>query len=86
MKRFLLLSLIPLLSGCTDKNGHELQGFTESDMEFFERTGTEDKLICIDGIEYIFYRSGYAAAMTPHLKADKFNNPKVITCEVKNEN
>lgn len=89
MRKFLLLSLIcliPLLSGCTDKNGRELQGMNEGDLEFITRTGAKDKLVCIDGIEYIYFRSGYAASMAPHLKTDKFNNPKVITCEVKNEN
>lgn len=45
-----------------------------------------DHIICIDGIEYIRVTIGYSGYMAPHLKADKLNNPKVITCECKNEN
>lgn len=40
-------------------------------------------IICIDGIEYIVYASGYEGYMSPHLTLDKFNNAKVIKCEVK---
>lgn len=38
-------------------------------------------IVCIDGIEYIKYSAGYTGYMSPHLKADKFDNPKVIRCQ-----
>lgn len=78
-----LLCLVPLVSGCTDHNGKEMQGINEGDIQFLNRVGSKDNTVCIDGIEYIYYRSGYAAGMAPHLTADENNNPKVIRCEVK---
>ena len=62
-----LLCLIPLVSGCT------------STLE----VRSSEYMICIDGIEYIKYASGYAGYMAPHLTADENNNPKVIKCDVK---
>ena len=75
-----LLGLIPLVSGCTGPNGKEMRGLNESDIQYINRVSSKDHLVCIDGIEYIYYRSGYAAGMAPHLTADKNNNPKVIRC------
>ena len=75
-----LLGLIPLVSGCTDHSGKEMQGLNEGDIQFLNRVGSKDNTVCIDGIEYIYYRSGYAGSMAPHLTADENNNPKVIRC------
>lgn len=84
MKKVLLLSLIcliPLLSGCSKPRA------LKTTNELIQETvQSGDHITCIDGIEYIRVTIGYSGYMAPHLKTDKFNNPKVITCEVKNEN
>lgn len=59
-----LLGLIPLVSGCSSR------------LEI----SPSEYMVCIDGIEYIKYASGYAGYMAPHLTADENNNPKVIRC------
>jgi len=46
-----------------------------------ETTDVSEYIVCIDGIEYIKYAAGYAGYMAPHLKADKFDNPKVVRCK-----
>jgi len=82
MKRIILIltCLISMvtLCGCTSRDA---QGFTESDIQYINRVGVKDRLVCIDGVEYIYLRTGYGTGMTPHLKADKFDNPKVIRCK-----
>ena len=45
-----------------------------------ETNDVSEYIVCIDGIEYIKYKAGYAGYMSPHLKADKFDNPKVVRC------
>lgn len=45
-----------------------------------ETTNVSEYIVCIDGIEYIKYAAGYAGYMAPHLKADEFDNPKVVRC------
>ena len=82
-KLLICLLFVPLLSGCTNYKGQEIPELNETDIEFINRVGVKDSLVCIDGIEYIYYRSGYAAGMAPHLTADENNNLKVIRCEVK---
>lgn len=45
-----------------------------------ETIDVSEYIVCIDGIEYIKYSMGYKGYMAPHLKADKFDNPKVVRC------
>ena len=45
-----------------------------------ETNDVSEYIVCIDGIEYIKYTAGYTGYMAPHLKADKFDNPKVVRC------
>jgi len=67
---------ITLLSGCSDN-----QGLLENNRDYIERINIQEKVACIDGIEYIMFGIGYEGYMAPHLKADKFDNPKVIRCQ-----
>lgn len=46
-----------------------------------ETNNVSKYLVCIDGIEYIKYHAVYSGYMAPHLKADNFDNPKVIRCK-----
>ena len=46
-----------------------------------ETVPVSEYIVCIDGIEYIKYRAGYAGYMSPHLTADEFDNPKVVRCK-----
>ena len=71
-----LLSMVTLCS-CIPSNE---QGFTESDIQYINIVGVKDRLVCIDGIEYIYLRTISGSGMVPHLKADKFDNPKIIRC------
>lgn len=66
------LFLIIVLCGCTNTQEKAYQSLTESDRQY--------RLVCIDGIEYIMFGIGYRV-MSPHLAADKFDNPKVIRCK-----
>lgn len=85
MKKVLLLAL--LISTCFCLTGCNKPAALKTTNELIQEAVQKgDHIICIDGIEYIRISVGYNGYMAPHLKADKFNNPKVITCEVKNEN
>lgn len=78
MKRIILLCfLVLLLSGCTV----EMRNIGERELDFIQRVDVNNHILCIDGIEYIMYTCGYKGYMAPHLKADKFDNPKVIRCK-----
>lgn len=71
-----------VLCGCAIIKEKTYQDFTESDTQYINRTGVNDnRLVCIDGIEYIMFGLGNRGFMSPHLKADKFDNPKVIRCQ-----
>lgn len=76
-----LFSMITMC-GCTNTQEKAYQGLTESDIQYINRTGVDDnRLVCIDGIEYIMFGLGNRGFMSPHLKTDKFDNPKVIRCK-----
>ena len=80
MKRLFLICLsMFLLTGCTINNDNT-QLFVGDDIQYINDKGVANNLVCIDNIEYIYFNRGYKAGLTPHLKADKFDNPKVIRC------
>lgn len=82
--RILLIILICLtLTGCTKPtalmNTNELV-----ENEWIKHN--EKSVVCIDGVEYITINIDYEGYMSPHIRADKLNNPKVIKCKgAKNE-
>ena len=73
MKRLILICLLvtPLLTGCSIYRTD--QGLTKRNPDY----------LCLDGIEYIVYTRGHRGYMAPHLRGDKFDNPKVIRCSRK---
>ena len=71
MKKIILILLILLFSIST------------SGCNSYLENNYNEYILCIDGIEYIKYGDGYRGYMSPHLKTDKFDNPKVVKCEVK---
>lgn len=70
---------VTLLSGCSDNKNY--QGLFENNRDYIRRINIQEKVVCLDGIEYIMVGIGYQGYMAPHLKADKFDNPKVIRCK-----
>ena len=70
---------VTLLSGCSDNKN--CQGLVENNNDYIQRIGIQEKVVCLDGIEYIMVGIGYKGYMAPHLKADENDNPKVIRCK-----
>ena len=67
---------VTLLSGCSDN-----QGLLENNRDYIQRIDIQEKVVCLDGIEYIMVGIGYQGYMAPHLKADENDNPKVVRCK-----
>ena len=75
-KMFLILIILCttcLFSGCTTNKLHDKIVYKNNDF------------LCIDGVEYLVIGIGYRGYMAPHYKIDRFDNPKLIKCEVENE-
>ena len=82
MKKVILvltcLLFIVGLSGCSSDRSYP--GILESNADYIRRINNKEKLVCLDGIEYIMLGIGYRGYMSPHLTADEHDNPKVIRC------
>ena len=53
---------------------------TRKIMQYDMHNNLSEYILCIDGIEYIGYSSGYQGYLAPHLQANYDDSPRVVRC------